>query len=76
MTHHQRPAKEGVDLGCEGQQWMSLLCVFIGLNQAHSPKEESGTSQLSLPGIGRVAAQLSMILPCLVPASDKQGWAP
>lgn len=52
MTHHQRPTKEGVDLGCECQEWVSLLCVFIGLNQVHSPKEESRTSWLSLPGTG------------------------
>lgn len=48
---------------------MSLLCVFIGLHQAYSPKEESRNSQFSLPGIGRVAVQLTLILPCLVPDS-------
>lgn len=32
MTHHQKPTKEGIDLGCEGQGWVSLCCVFIGLN--------------------------------------------
>lgn len=53
---------------------MDVLCVFI--DQADSPKEESRHSQFSLPGRARVAAQLTVILPCLVPASDKQGWTP
>lgn len=44
MTHHQKPENEGVNLGCEGQEWVSFLCVFIGLHQAYSSKEESRTS--------------------------------
>lgn len=32
MNHHQKPTKEGIDLGFEVQGRVSLRCVFIGLN--------------------------------------------
>lgn len=69
MTQYQRPEQQGVNLGCEGQDCVSLLYVFIGLNQVHSPKEESRTPW-GFPFLVYVAAQAAMILPSPVPASD------
>lgn len=40
------PTEEEVDLGCEGRQWMSLLCVFNRPKPGSWLLEESGSSQL------------------------------
>lgn len=71
MTHHQKPANEGVDLGCEGQEWVSFLCVLLAYIRLIALRKNL-EPLFPLPGIGRAAVQLMVILPCLVPDSDPE----